>query len=67
MADATSLRPPSPGLSATRLSNKGIEPYSPKGPEKFIFLFKNNDLVRACAKPVLTYYKEEIPCHLGKF
>ena len=33
MAYATSLTPPSPGLSATLLSNKGVEPYSPKGPE----------------------------------
>ena len=33
MADATSLTPPSPGLSATLLSNKHVEPYSPKGPE----------------------------------
>ena len=33
MADATSLTPPSPGLSATLPSNKRVEPYSPKGPE----------------------------------
>ena len=33
MADATSLTPPSPGLRATLLSNKRVEPYSPKGPE----------------------------------
>ena len=33
MADATSLTPPRPGLSATLLSNKRVEPYSPKGPE----------------------------------
>ena len=34
MADATSLTPPSRGLSATLLSDKRVEPYSPKGPEK---------------------------------
>ena len=33
MADATTLMPPSPGLSATLLSNKRVEPYSSKGPE----------------------------------
>ena len=33
MADATSPTPPSPGLSATLLSNKSVEPYSLKGPE----------------------------------
>ena len=33
MADATSLTPPSPGLSATLLSNESVEHYSPKGPE----------------------------------
>ena len=33
MADATSLMPPKPGLSAPLLSNKRVEPYSPKGPE----------------------------------
>ena len=33
MADATSLTPPSPGLSATLLPNKSVEPYSPKEPE----------------------------------
>ena len=33
MADATSLTPPSPGLSATLLPNKSVESYSPKGPE----------------------------------
>ena len=33
MADATSFTPPSPGLGATLLSNKHVEPYSPKGPE----------------------------------
>ena len=33
MADATSLTPRSPGLSAPLLSNKNVEPYSPKGPE----------------------------------
>ena len=33
MADATSLTRPSPGLSATLLSNKCVEPYSPKGPD----------------------------------
>ena len=33
MADATSLTPPSPGLSATLRPNKSVEPNSPKGPE----------------------------------
>ena len=33
MADATSLKLPSPGLSTTLLSNKRVDPYSPKGPE----------------------------------
>ena len=33
MADATSLTPPSPGLSATLLSNKRVDSYSPRGPE----------------------------------
>ena len=33
MLDATSLTPPSPGLSPILLSNERIEPYSPKGPE----------------------------------
>ena len=33
MADATSLMPPSPGLNATLLPNKSVEPYSRKGPE----------------------------------
>ena len=33
MADATFLMPPSPGLSATLLSNKSVEHYSLKGPE----------------------------------
>ena len=33
MADATSLTPPSPGLSETLLPRKSVEPYSPKGPE----------------------------------
>ena len=33
MADVTSLTPPSPGLSATLLPNKSVEPNSPKGPE----------------------------------
>ena len=33
MADATSLTPPSSGLSATPFPNKGVEFYSPKGPE----------------------------------
>ena len=32
MADATSLMPPSPGLSATLFPNKSVEFYSPKGP-----------------------------------
>ena len=30
MEDATSLTPPSPGLSATLLPNKSVESYSPK-------------------------------------
>ena len=33
MAGATSLTPPSPGLSATLFPNKSVEPYTPKGPE----------------------------------
>ena len=33
MADATSPTPPSSELSATLLSNKCVEPYSPNGPE----------------------------------
>ena len=33
MAGATSLTPPSPGLSATLFPNKSVEPSSPKGPE----------------------------------
>ena len=33
MADATSLMPPGPGLSATLFSNIVVEPYSLKGPE----------------------------------
>ena len=33
MADATSLTPPGPGLSATLTPNKSAESYSPKGPE----------------------------------
>ena len=33
MADATSLMPPSLGLTATLFPNKNVEPYSPKGPE----------------------------------
>ena len=33
MAEAASLTPPTLGLIATLLSNKRVEPYSPKGPE----------------------------------
>ena len=33
MTDATSLTPPSPGLSATLFPNKNVEPYSPRGPQ----------------------------------
>ena len=43
MADATSLMPPSPGLSATLLSNKHVELYSPKGPEKDRLLLRHLD------------------------
>ena len=32
MADATSVMPPSHGLSATLIPNKSVEPYSLKGP-----------------------------------
>ena len=45
MADATSLTPPSPGLSATLLPNKSVEPYtlgksSNRSPENFNILAK---------------------------
>ena len=43
MADATSLTPPSPGLSAALLSNKSAEHYSPKRPEN-VNLFNNKRL-----------------------
>ena len=33
MADATSLMPSSPGLSAALFPNYSVEPYSPEGPE----------------------------------
>ena len=39
MADATSLKPPSPGLSAILFPNKSVESYSPKGPENVKRLF----------------------------
>ena len=41
MADATSLTPPIPGLSATLLLNTSVDPYSPKGPENV----KNNNTI----------------------
>ena len=34
MAGATSLTPPSPGMSAIRFQNETVEPYSRKRPEK---------------------------------
>ena len=40
MADATSLTPPSHGLSATLVPNISVEIFSPKGPENV----KNNTI-----------------------
>ena len=44
MADATSLTPPSPGLSATLLSNQSPEHYGPKGPENVKITDQNHEI-----------------------
>ena len=45
MADATSLTPPSPGLSTTLFPNKSVELNSPKGQENVKKNNNNNNTV----------------------
>ena len=59
MADATSLTPPSPGLSATLFPNKRVESYSPKGRENV----KITSLYRCTGRLFRAHASHEIHNH----